>query len=55
MGPQSALAFALTNERLAHKLDLDIVKALLAYGQTQWRFAIPYLTLPLEILQQVAT
>jgi hypothetical protein len=30
MGPQSALAFALTNERLAHKL--DIVKALLAYG-----------------------
>jgi hypothetical protein len=30
MGPQSALAFALTNERLTHKL--DIVKALLAYG-----------------------
>jgi len=30
MGPQSALAFALTNERLSHKL--DIVKLLLAYG-----------------------
>lgn len=30
MGPQSALAFALTNERLSHKL--DIVKVLLAYG-----------------------
>ncbi|KAI9508444.1 P-loop containing nucleoside triphosphate hydrolase protein [Russula earlei] len=30
VGPQSALAFALTNERLAHKL--DIVKALLAHG-----------------------
>ncbi len=30
MGPQSALAFALTNERLTHKL--DIVKVLLAYG-----------------------
>jgi ankyrin repeat protein len=30
MGPQSALAFALTNERLTHKR--DIVKALLAYG-----------------------
>jgi ankyrin repeat protein len=30
IGPQSALAFALTNERLAHKL--DIVKALLAHG-----------------------
>jgi hypothetical protein len=30
MGPQSALAFALTNERLAHKR--DIVKVLLAYG-----------------------
>jgi hypothetical protein len=30
VGPQSALAFALTNGRLAHRL--DIVKALLAYG-----------------------
>lgn len=30
IGPQSALAFALTNERLSHKL--EIVKALLAHG-----------------------
>jgi hypothetical protein len=30
VGPQSALAFALTNDQLAHKI--DIVKALLAYG-----------------------
>ena len=30
VGPQSALAFTLTNEKLANKL--DIVKALLAFG-----------------------
>jgi hypothetical protein len=30
VGPQSALAFALTNDQLAHKI--DIVKTLLAYG-----------------------
>jgi len=30
VGPQSALAFTLTNDRLTHKV--DIVKALLAYG-----------------------
>jgi ankyrin repeat protein len=30
IGPQSALAFALTNDRLAHRV--DIVKTLLAYG-----------------------
>jgi hypothetical protein len=30
IGPQSALAFALTNDRLRHKI--DIVKTLLAYG-----------------------
>jgi len=30
VGPQSALAFALTNDQLAHKM--DIVKTLLAYG-----------------------
>jgi len=30
VGPQSALAFALTNDKLANKL--DIIKTLLAYG-----------------------
>lgn len=30
VGPQSALAFALTNDQLTHKI--DIVKTLLAYG-----------------------
>jgi len=30
VGPQSALAFALTNDQLTHKM--DIVKTLLAYG-----------------------
>lgn len=32
VGPQSALAFTLTNDKLAHKQ--EIVKALLAYGAT---------------------
>jgi hypothetical protein len=44
MGPQSALAFALTNERLAHKL--DIVKALLAYGADPMALRNPTLNPP---------
>ena len=46
MGPQSALAFALTNERLAHKL--DIVKALLAYGADPMALRNPILNPPLR-------
>jgi len=46
MGPQSALAFALTNERLAHKL--DIVKALLAYGADPMALRDPILNPPLR-------
>jgi hypothetical protein len=46
MGPQSALAFALTNERLAHKL--DIVKALLAYGADPMALRNPMLNPPLR-------
>lgn len=46
MGPQSSLAFALTNERLAHKL--DIVKALLAYGADPMALRDPILNPPLR-------
>lgn len=46
MGPQSALAFALTNERLGHKL--DIVKALLAYGADPMALRNPILNPPLR-------
>jgi hypothetical protein len=46
MGPQSALAFALTNERLAHKL--DIVKSLLAYGADPMALRNPILNPPLR-------
>jgi hypothetical protein len=46
MGPQSALAFALTNERLAHKL--DIVKALLAHGADPMALRNPTLNPPLR-------
>jgi hypothetical protein len=46
MGPQSALAFALTNESLAHKL--DIVKALLAYGADPTALRNPILNPPLR-------
>ncbi|KAI0282089.1 P-loop containing nucleoside triphosphate hydrolase protein [Russula aff. rugulosa BPL654] len=46
MGPQSALAFALTNERLAHKL--DIVKALLAYGADPMALRNPIFNPPLR-------
>lgn len=46
MGPQSALAFALTNEGLAHKL--DIVKALLAYGADPMALRNPMLNPPLR-------
>ena len=44
IGPQSALAFALTNERLAHKL--DIVKALLAHGANPAALRNPELNPP---------
>ena len=44
MGPQSALAFALTNEGLAHKL--DIVKVLLAYGADPLALRNPTLNPP---------
>lgn len=44
MGPQSALAFALTNERLAHKL--EIVKALLAHGADPMALRNPTLNPP---------
>ena len=46
MGPQSALAFALTNERLAHKL--EIVKALLAHGADPMALRNPILNPPLR-------
>lgn len=46
MGPQSALAFALTNERLAHKL--EIVKALLAHGADPMALRNPMLNPPLR-------
>ncbi len=46
MGPQSALAFALTNECLAHKLDM--VKALLAYGADPMALRNPTLNPPLR-------
>ncbi|KAH9180428.1 hypothetical protein EDB89DRAFT_2110547 [Lactarius sanguifluus] len=44
IGPQSALAFALTNERLAHKL--DIVKVLLAHGANPAALRNPELNPP---------
>ena len=44
IGPQSALAFALTNERLAHKL--DIVKALLSHGANPAALRNPELNPP---------
>jgi ankyrin repeat protein len=44
IGPQSALAFALTNERLVHKL--DVVKALLAYGANPAALRNPQLNPP---------
>ncbi|KAI9466082.1 P-loop containing nucleoside triphosphate hydrolase protein [Lactarius psammicola] len=44
IGPQSALAFALTNEALAHKL--DIVKALLAHGANPAALRNPELNPP---------
>jgi hypothetical protein len=44
IGPQSALAFALTNERLTHKL--DIVKALLAHGANPAALRNPELNPP---------
>lgn len=44
IGPQSALAFALTNERLANKL--DIVKALLAHGANPAALRNPELNPP---------
>jgi ankyrin repeat protein len=46
IGPQSALAFALTNERLSHKL--DIVKALLAHGADPAALRNPELNPPLR-------
>ncbi|KAI0273501.1 P-loop containing nucleoside triphosphate hydrolase protein [Gloeopeniophorella convolvens] len=46
IGPQSALAFALTNERLTHKL--DIVKALLAHGADPAALRNPELNPPLR-------
>jgi hypothetical protein len=46
IGPQSALAFALTNERLSQKL--DIVKTLLAHGADPGALRNPKLNPPLR-------
>lgn len=44
VGPQSALAFALTNERLVHRM--DIIKTLLAYGADPSGLSDPELNPP---------